>query len=135
MSKSAIYTANTTAQNVAVNGSINPGTVIRRFGCNIHMSGNAINVTGTGYYDIDANFTIAPTAVGNVTVTMYKDGTEVPGATATASTSTANNPVNLSISCLVREYCPCADDSSNLTFVLSGTAASISNVAIVVEKL
>ena len=135
MSKSAIYTANTTAQNVAVNGLINPGTVIRRYGCNIHMSGNSINIAGTGYYDIDASFTLAPTAAGNVTVTVYKNGVAIPGATATASTSTANNPVNLSISSLVREYCPCADDISNLTFVLSGTAAAISNVAIVVEKL
>ena len=135
MSKSAIYTANTTAQNVAVNGSINPGTVIRRFGCNVHMSGSSINLTGTGYYDVDASFTLAPTAAGNVTVTMLKDGVPVPGATATAATSTANNPVNLSISCLVREYCPCADDSSNLTFVLSGTASSITNVSLVIEKL
>jgi hypothetical protein len=135
MSKSAIYTANTTAQNVAVNGLINPGTVIRRFGCNVHLSGSSINITGTGYYDVDLSMTAAPTAAGNVIVTMYKDGVAIPGATATASTSTANNPVNLSLSCLVREYCPCADDSSNLTFVLSGTAASVTNVAIVVEKI
>lgn len=135
MSKSAIYTANTTAQNVAVNGLINPGTVIRRFGCNTHMSGSAINITGTGYYDIDANITLAPTAIGNVTVTMFKDGVAVPGATSTASVATANDPTNLSISCLVREFCPCADDSSNLTFVLTGTAASVTNVSIVVEKL
>ena len=135
MSKSAIYTANTTAQNVAVNGLINPGTVIRRFGCNIHMSGNAINITGTGYYDVDASITLAPTAIGNVTVTMYKDGVAVPGAVATASVSAANDPTNLSISCLVREFCPCTDDSSNLTFVLSGTAANVTNVSVVIEKL
>ena len=135
MSKSAIYTANTTAQNVAVNGLINPGTVIRRYGCNIHMSGNSINIAGTGYYDIDASFTLAPTAAGNVTISVYKDGVVVPGATATTTATAANDPVNLSISSLVREYCPCADDISNLTFVLSGTAASVTNAAIVVEKL
>lgn len=135
MSKSAIYTANTSAQNVAVNGIINPGTIIRRFGQNLGLSGNAIQIDGAGYYDIDVSITAAPTAAGNVTVTMLKDGVAIPGATATQSTTAANNPVNLSISSLVREFCPCCDGLSNLTFVLTGTAASISNVAIVVEKL
>ena len=135
MSKSAIYTANTSAQNVAVNGIINPGTIIRRFGQNLGLSGNAIQIDGAGYYDIDVSITAAPTAAGNVTVTMLKDGVVIPGATATQSTTAANNPVNLSISSLVREFCPCCDGLSNLTFVLTGTAASISNVAIVVEKL
>lgn len=134
MSKSAIYTANTTSQSILENGLINPGTVIRRFGCNIHMSGNAINITGTGYYDIDATFDVAPTEVGEVTITVYKDGAVVPGATAT-ETAAAGDTVNLNISALVREYCPCVDDSSNLTFVLTGGAATITNSAIVVEKL
>ena len=134
MSKSAIYTANTTSQSILENGLINPGTVIRRFGCNIHMSGNAINITGTGYYDIDATFDVAPTEVGEVTITVYKDGAVIPGATAT-ETAAAGDTVNLNISALVREYCPCADDSSNLTFVLTGGAATITNSAIVVEKL
>ena len=135
MSKSAIYIANTSAQNVAVNGIINPGTIIRRFGQNLGLSGNAIQIDGAGYYDIDVSITAAPTAAGNVTVTMLKDGVAIPGATATQSTTAANNPVNLSISSLVREFCPCCDGLSNLAFVLTGPAASISNVALVVEKL
>lgn len=135
MSKSAIYTANTSAQSVAVNGLINPGTIIRRFGPNLGLSGNAIQIDGAGYYDIQASFTAAPTAAGNVTVTVFKDGVAVPGATATQSTTAANNPVNISISALVREFCPCCDGLSNLTFVLTGTASSVTNSAIVVEKL
>ena len=135
MSKSAIYVANNTAQNVAVNGLINPGTVIRRFGCNLMLSGTAINTNGCGYYDIDASFVVAPTAAGNVTITMFKDGIEVPGATASETATAANDIINLSISALVREYCPCGDSSSNLTFVLTGTASSVTNVAIVGEKL
>jgi len=135
MSRSAIYTVNATAQNVAVNGQINLGSVIRRFGCNCHLNNNAINIAGTGYYDIDASFTLAPTAAGNVTITMYKDGVAVPGATATETATAASDIVNLSLASLVREYCPCCDDSSNLTFVLTGTAASVTNVAIVVEKI
>lgn len=135
MSKSAIYTVNTSAQSVAVNGIINPGTVIRRFGPNISLSGNAIRLCGAGYYDIDASFTISPTAIGTVTVTAFKDGVAIPGATASVAAATANTPVNLSISCLTRENCACCDDASNLTFVLTGTASTVNNSAIVVEKL
>lgn len=135
MSKSAIYTANTTTQTIADGGMLNPGTVIRRFGCNIHLSGNTINLFGTGYYDIDANITVAGTEEGEVILSVYKDGVEIPGATASATIAAAGDITNLSISCLVREYCPCADSSSNLTFVLSGIPTQVTNSAIVVEKI
>lgn len=133
--RSAIYTANNTVQTLADGGLINPGTVIRRFGCNLHLSGSSINLNGSGYYDVDASITLSGTDIGEVTVALYKDGIEVPGATASATVATAGDIVNLSISCLVREYCPCADSSSNLTFVVSGIATDITNSAIVVEKL
>ena len=134
MSKSAIYTVNSAAQNVAVNGNLNLGTVIRRFGQNLTLSGNAIQVCGGGYYDRDASFTLAPTAIGNVTITAFRDGVVIPGATATGSVSTANNPINLSLSSMFREPCQCCDGMSSITFQLTGTAASVTNVAIVMEK-
>ena len=135
MSKSAIYTVNQSAQNVAVNGSLNLGSIIRRFGQNLNMSGNAIQISGEGYYDLDASITLAPSAVGNVTITAFADNIAIPGATATASVSTANNPVNISLSSLYRKGCQCCDGLSNITFVLTGTATSVTNVAIVVEKI
>ena len=135
MSKSAIYTVNNSAQNVAVNGAIDLGSIIRRFGPNLTLSGNAIQVCGPGYYDIDASVTLAPTAIGNVTITVFKDNIAIPGATATTSVSTANNPVNVNISALLREPCECCESINNLTFVLTGTAASVTNVAVVVEKI
>lgn len=135
MSKSAIYVVNNTTQLVPENGLINLGSVIRRFGCNCHLNNNGINIAGTGYYNINASFTVAPTAVGEVTVTMYKDGIAVPGATATETAGAADDNINLSISAIVREYCPCCDNSSNLTFVLSDVEANVVNSAITVEKL
>ena len=134
MSKSLIYTANTSAQSVAVNGIINPGTVVRRFGPNLNLSGNALQIAGAGYYNIDASFVAAPTAAGSVTVTAYLNNVAIPGATATASTGTAGNSVNISINAVIREPCQCCEGLSNLTFVLTGTAASVTNSAIVVEK-
>lgn len=135
MSKSAIYTVNSSAQNVAVNGTLNLGSMIRRFGSNLNLSGSAIQIAGAGYYDIDASITLAPTAAGNVTITAYLDNVAIPGAAVTGSVSTANNPVNLSISSLIRQACQCCEGLNNLTFVLTGTAAAVTNVAVVVEKI
>jgi len=135
MSKSAIYVANTTTQEVPVDGLINPGNTVRRFGCNIRQINDSINLSGVGYYDLDASFTVAPTAEGEVTITALRDGTVIPGATATETAAAAGDSVNLSISALVREYCPCCDSSSTVTFVLSGVASSITNVSIVIKKL
>ena len=135
MSKSAIYTVNNTIQSVAVGGTINLGTVNRRFGQCISLAGTGLQLNGPGYYDVDASFTIAPTAAGDVTITMYKDGIVVPGATATGTVAAADDPINLSISSLVRKFCPCAEGIENLTFILTGTAANITNSAVVVEKL
>ena len=135
MSKSAIYTANTSTQDVAINGVINPGVVVRRYGPNIILAGEAIQLCGSGYYDVDASITLAPAAIGNVTVSLLKDGTPIQGASASTTVTTANTPVNLSISSLVREFCNCFESVSNLTFVLTGTAATISNISIVVQKI
>lgn len=135
MSKSAIYTANTSTQDVAIDGIINPGTVVRRYGPNLTLSGNAIQLDGAGYYDIDASFVVAPAAAGNVTVTMYKNGIIVQGATSSATVAAGDDSVTLNISALVREFCNCCEGLSNLTFVLSENASAVTNVAIVVQKL
>lgn len=131
--KSAIYTANTGARVVAVGAIIPLGSIIRRFGCSVNLNGNGINLTDAGYYDISASITAAPIAVGTVTVTLFRNGVAVPGATASAAVSTAGNPVNLSISALVREGC-CADGGT-LTLVLTGASSTVSNIALVVEKI
>ena len=48
MSKSLIYVVNTSTQNVLVNGIITPGTIIRRFGQNLGLSGNGIQISVPG---------------------------------------------------------------------------------------
>ena len=135
MSKSLIYTVNTSVQELPINGVINPGTVIRRFGQNLNLSGNGIQVAGSGYYKIDANFTLAPTAAGEATITAYLDGVEIPGATATETVAAGGDFINLSIDAVIREGCPCCDTLRTITFVLSSGASSITNSAIVVEKI
>lgn len=135
MSKSALYVANTSAQDVTVDGIIMPGTIVRRFGPNIALSGNAIQIAGAGYYEFNASITAVPTAAGEVIVTIYKDGVPLQGATATGTAAAIGDYVNLSISSIVREFCSCCDGLSNFTFVLSGNDSSIVNIAVTVEKL
>lgn len=135
MSRSAIYTTNPSVQAVAINGIIDPGTVIRRFGCNLQLSGNAIREEGEGYYEYNVSATVAPTAIGTVTITAFKNGVAIPGATASESVATANTPVNLSLNFMLREPCACCDGGSNITFVLTGTASNVNNIAIVAEKI
>lgn len=133
--KSAIFTANTAAQAVPVGGTLALGSIIRRYGCDLNLNGNSITINGcndAGYYDVKASVTAAPTAAGTVTVTLFRNGVAIPGATAAAAAA-AGSPVALPIAALVREFC-CGDDSA-LTLVLSGAAATVSNVAVVVERI
>ena len=140
--KSAIYTANTSPATIALtaaqpSATLPLGTVIRRFGCNTQLSGNGILLDGSGYYDVAASVTLTPVAAGDYTVTLYRDGVAVPGATQTV-TAVAAAAVNFNIPALVRLQC--CDSSATLTLVLTTTATlpaevAVNNVGVVVEKI
>lgn len=130
--KSAIYTANTATQAVAIGGILALGSIIRRFGCSVNLNGNGITLSEPGYYNVDASIVVAPTAAGTVTVTLFQDGVAVPGAVASATTTAAADAITLNIPALVRVMC---NSNSILTFVLTGAASSVTNVAVVAEKI
>lgn len=130
--KSALYAALQTPTAVAVDGVIPLGSIIRRYGCDANLNGNAVNITNAGYYDVDVSVTVAPTAAGTVTATLVKDGVAIPGATASAAAA-AGAPTVLSFPALVRQAC-CASGSA-LTLVLSGAAATVTNVALRVQRI
>lgn len=140
--KSAIYTANTSPVTLTLTAqqptaTLPLGTVVRRFGQNIRLSGNGILIDGEGYYDVDASVTLTPAAVGDYTVTLYKDGVAVPGATQTI-TAVADAAISFNIDALVRLQC--CNSSASLTLVLSTTATLpadvvVNNVGVVVEKI
>lgn len=131
--KSAIYTAMQTPTEVTVNGVIPLGSLIRRYGCDISLNGNAVNIVGKGYYDVDISVTAAPSAVGTVTATLIKDGVVVPGATASATASAAGDSAVLAFPALVRQAC-CASGSA-LSLVLTGAASTVNNVAMRVQRI
>lgn len=140
--KSAIYTASTspvtlnlTAQQPTA--TLPLGTVIRRFGQNVQLSGNGILLDGEGYYDVDASATITPAAAGDYTVSLFRDGVAVPGARQTV-TAVANAAISFNIPALVRLQC--CNSSAVLTLVLTTTAplpvaVVANNIGVVVEKI
>ena len=133
MGKSLIQVANQSTQAVALNSIISLGSTQRRYGCNCRLSGNGIEVSGEGYYTVDANVTVAPTAAGTVTVAVYNNGIQVPGAISSASTGTAGNPVNVGLTTTIRQGCRC-DSADNLTLVLLAGPGNVTNVSMRVVK-
>lgn len=137
MSKAGIYTVNSGAQAVAVGGTINLGTINRRFGrscCEavIDLNGSSITLNEAGYYDVDVAVTAAPTAAGPVTIAVFQDGAAVPGSTNTTTAAAAGNSVNVVSLPLVRVRCGAA---SNLSVVLVAGAGTISNISVKVLKV
>lgn len=134
MSRSLIQVANQSTQAVALNSIISLGSTQRRFGCNLRLSGNGVEVDGAGYYTVDASVTAEPTAAGTVTVALYNNGTQVPGAIASTSTDTAGNPVSVALNTTIRQGC-CCDSADNLTLVLLSGPGNVTNVSMRVEKV
>lgn len=132
MSKSLIQVANQSNQAVDVNSVIPLGSVIRRYGCNCRLSGNAIEVTGAGYYTIDCNVSVSPTAAGAVTIALFNNGVQLTGAIA-YGTGTAGEPLTLPIETTIRQGC-CCDSADNLTVVLLEGAGTVNNISLRVEK-
>jgi len=131
MGKSLIQVANQSTQVVAENSIIALGSVIRRYGCNCRLSGNAIEVTGEGYYKIDGTVTVEPTAEGTVTVGAYDNGTQLPGVIASANAAAAS-PVTLPLTGTIR--IGCCSGADNIALMLLAGAGNITNVSLRVEK-
>ena len=138
--KSAIYAADPSGTVLTLStatGTVIPlGTTVRRFGCNAVLSGNGVLLNGQGYFNVDASVTFTPTAAGTYTVTLFKDGVAVPGATQTITAAAAGTvPVN--IPAIVRNQC--CDSTSTLTIVVTSATVpatvTIDNAAVVVTKL
>lgn len=131
MSRSLIQTSNQSAQAVAVGGIMSLGSTLRRFGCNCRLSGNGIEVMGEGYYTIDANVSVTPTAAGAITIALFQDGVQIPGAIA-LTTGTAAAPEAVAIPTTIR--LGCCDSSTTITCVLIAGAGTVNNVSIRVVK-
>ena len=84
MSKSVLYAANSNAQTTSETGSIiNFGSIVRRYGCGLKLSGGNVIIEDSGYYDIDTNFTVTPSSAGTLIIQLFQDGNAIPGAKVT----------------------------------------------------
>ena len=133
MSRSLIQTTNQTTQAVALNGIISLGSVLRRFGCNLRLSGNAVECVGEGYYTISCNVSVAPTAAGDVAVALFDNGVQIPGAIAYGSVAAAGDLITLPIETTIRQGC-CCDSADSVTVVLLAGPGDVENVGMRIEK-
>lgn len=133
MGKSLIQTTNQTTQAVQNNGIVSLGSVQRRYGCNLRLSGNAIEVVGEGYYTVNANLSVSPTTAGNVIAAIYDNGVQIPGAIAYGTTAATDDVVTLPIQTTIRQGCRC-DSADSLTVVLIEGAGDVMNVSVKAEK-
>ena len=133
MSKSLIQVVNQSTQAALENSIINIGSTQRRYGCDLRQNGNGIQISGCGYYMVDASVSVAPTAAGNVTVALYDNGVQVQGGIAYGSTTTAGNSVALPIVATIRRGCNC-NGADDITLVLVEGAGDVKNVSLRIEK-
>lgn len=142
--KSMISTVNSASTAVTVGSTIPLGSITRRFGNKkgcpcvpaLDLSGsNSIIVRESGYYDIDVTSTFTVPIAGNVTISVFINGVAVPGLTATTTVTTESTQIStLNINApdiLVQ----CSSVPATITIVLSGVAATFSNISVSVKKL
>ena len=132
MSRSLIQTSNQSVQTVADNSIISLGSVQRRFGCDCRLSGNAIEITGSGYFLVDSTISVTPTEAGQIVVALYENGVQVPGAISYGTTGAVGEYVTLPLVATIRKMC--CDTADTLTVVLIDGAGEVNNISTRVEK-
>lgn len=139
---------NSTAQDVAVGGLINLGQTYRKYckknNCGIKtfdFAGTSVSLNHSGVYHITTTLVGNAPAAGDVTVQLYINGVEVPGAISTQTITTADTEVRT----FVIDYYTLVDNacilgrattvSDTITLVNVGVAAEFTNVILNVEKV
>lgn len=134
--KPNIYVATISSTAVVANGTLPLTTTVRRRGNDINLSGNAvaINDCGSNYYLVLVNATFTAPVAGVVSLNLQQNGTNVVGATASTTITTATTEIrSLSFTAIVRTFNNIGIDS--LSVVNTGDAATFSNIAMEVIKL
>lgn len=134
--KSLISVATTSSASVVTNGLLPLGTIVRKRGNEINLSGNSVAITDTGsnYYRVSVTATFTVPVAGDVTLALLQNGTAVTGATASTTITTADTEIrSLSFEAIVRTFNCCGLDS--LSIASTGVGATFSNIAMQVEKL
>ena len=133
MSKSLIQLYNESNQAVVENNVISFGSVLRRYGCNLRLSGGAVEADGPGYYEADIAATIEPTAAGNVIIALFENNVQIPSAIASGYVAQAASPITLPIVTTIRKGCNC-DGASQIVLKLLEGPGNVTNVSTKIVK-
>lgn len=133
MCKALIYTVNSASTAATLNAPVEIGSIIHKYGCAIHSDSSSFRITDSGYYDIDVSATFTAAVPGDVTLNVYSNGVLIPGATATETVTTANTEIR-SVHFSATTKLNCWRDTKMLTIVATGTAPTITNIAVQIER-
>ena len=127
-----------TSQSVAVDDTLNFNVTRILTGCTVnHVDGSpSFTLTKPGYYYVTFNADVLGTAAGDVTAELINGSVAVPGATAT-TTIAVGETANIAFATIVRVLPSCAaiDNTTILTVLNSGVAATYTNANINITKL
>ena len=134
--KSLIDVATTTSTSVLAGATLPLATIVRRRGRDVDLSGNSVAVIdcGSNFYLVTVTATFTAPVAGVISIALQQNGTNVTGATASTTITTASTEVrSLSFSAIVRTYNSAGIDA--LSIVNTGLAATYSNIDMTVVKL
>lgn len=143
-----IGTKNTGTQTVLTDGTINIGSVYRRFckknECGIaafSRTANDISLQHSGIYHITATFVASAPAAGTVTVQLLQNGTAVEGAFASETITTATTELRT----MVIDYYILVDKNlildtaktvaQTISFANTGDDATFTSVVVNIDKV
>ena len=117
---SAMQATNAIPQDVDIGGTVNFGTIVRRYGKNINLVGGNVVTNGIGYYE--HNMTVDFTgAAGDTILQAYENGVAIPGARVVRTTGAGTVYSITMPTFLTRNKC-C--NEKTITLEISGAAVT-----------
>lgn len=134
-------------QTVLTNGIVSLGSPYRRYCRKVNCipafstTENSVTLNHSGIYHVTVTAVVSGTATGDVTLSLFSNGVEIPGATSTESITVATTQfrtVVIDTYVLVDSACVLGKPAivpQTLTLVNTEIGATITNVVMNVEKV
>lgn len=134
-----IYSYSDKDQTVDVNAGLVYNFDEVKTSCTVaHTAGTSVfTLARPGYYYVVVSASGAPSAAGDVQLTLYNGANAISGATALDTSTGTDDIVNLTIPAIiqVRPSCCAVDNTVYLTVINTGSEATFANTAITITKL
>lgn len=137
--KSSLQVYNNASQTVEQTGLVSFPTVGTKTGCSIkNLTNTTVELAPGGLYQVIVQVTGAQsTTTGDLIIQLFRNGIAVPQALASVTSSAATDIETIGFSCLllVNPSCCAVDNTTILTVVNTGVAATYSNASLTVVRL